>query len=158
RYPLPEMPNRMKIVKTDIYRYSIPMQPFAIATGVMDYAQNIFIRIHTDEGFYGVGEASAFPMIVGETQDTCMLLSRHFAGLWKGKNPQDIPARLKELDTYIAGNYTAKSAFDMALHDIASKAENLPLYKFLGGEKRKIETDITIGIDSAEAMANLAVR
>lgn len=134
------------------------MRPFAIATGVMDYAQNIFIRIHTDEGFCGAGEASAFPMIVGETQDTCMLLARHFAGLWKGKDPQDIPARLKELDSYIAGNYTIKSAFDMALYDIAAKAADLPLYKYLGGEKRVIETDITIGIDSPQAMADLAVQ
>ena len=145
----------MKIIKTDIYRFSIPMQPFAIATGVMNYAQNIFIRIHTDEGFYGVGEASAFPMIVGETQDTCILLAQQFGKLWKDKDPLDIPARLEELNAYIARNYTVKSAFDMALHDIASKAANLPLYKFLGGEKRVVETDITIGIDSADAMASL---
>ena len=46
----------MKILKTDIYKLSIPMHPFTIATGTMHYAQNIFIRIHTDAGFYGVGE------------------------------------------------------------------------------------------------------
>ena len=52
------------------------MVPFTIATGTMDYAQNIFIRIYTDTGIVGVGECSAFPMIVGETQATCYEIDR----------------------------------------------------------------------------------
>jgi L-alanine-DL-glutamate epimerase-like enolase superfamily enzyme len=63
--------SSVTITQIDIYRFSIPMVPFTIATGTMDYAQNVFIRVHTDAGFYGVGECSAFPAIVGETQDTC---------------------------------------------------------------------------------------
>ncbi|MEL4383334.1 hypothetical protein, partial [Shewanella algae] len=58
--------SRMLITHTEIYRYSIPMVPFTIATGTMHFAQNMFIRIHTSEGIQGVGECSAFPMIVGE--------------------------------------------------------------------------------------------
>jgi len=140
-----------------IYRFSIPMVPFTIATGTMDHAQNVFIRVHTDAGFYGVGECSAFPMIVGETQDTCLLMAREFAKLWKGKNALDIPARLQQLHDFTAGNTTIKSAFDMALYDIAAKNAGLPLYKFLGGQKREVETDITIGIDKPEVMAQKAM-
>lgn len=87
----------MKITHTDIYRYSIPMHPFTIATGTMDHAQNIFIRIHTDEGVYGVGECSAFPMIVGETQNTCFVMAKDFASLWKGRNALQIEERMEEL-------------------------------------------------------------
>lgn len=147
----------MKITHTEIYRYSIKMEPFAIATGTMTHAQNTFIRIHTDAGFYGVGECSAFPMIVGETQETNLLLARDFAQLWKGKDPLDLESRLQELDAYIAGNTTIKSAFDMALYDIAAKNADVPLYKFLGGEKQPITTDITIGLKSAEEMAEEAL-
>src|SRR3954471_19326785 len=99
------------ITHIDIYRFSIPMHPFTIATGTMDHAQNVFIRVHTDTGFYGVGECSAFPMIVGETQDTCIAVAQDFAGLWKGKDALDIPARLQQLNDAIAGNGTIKSAF-----------------------------------------------
>ena len=147
----------LTITKIDIFRFSIPMEPFVIATGTMDYAQNVFIRVHTDGGFYGAGECSAFPMIVGETQDTCLVMAREFARLWKGTDALDIPARLRQLDDFTAGNTTIKSAFDMALYDIAAKNAGLPLYRFLGGEKRMVETDITIGIASSEVMAAKAI-
>lgn len=153
--PIVNMPI-MKITHIEIYRYSIKMEPFAIATGTMTHAQNTYIRIYTDAEFYGVGECSAFPMIVGETQETNLLLARDFAQLWKGENPLDIASRLRELDEYIAGNATIKSAFDMALYDIAAKNAKVPLYKFLGGEIRPITTDITIGLKSAEEMAEEA--
>ena len=146
-----------KITHTEIYRFSIPMEPFTIATGTMDHAQNVFIRVHTDAGFYGVGECSAFPMIVGETQDTCLIMAQEFARLWKGHDALNIEERLQQLHDFTAGNSTIKSAFDMALYDIAAKNAGLPLYQHLGGAKRPIETDITIGIDLPESMAQKAI-
>jgi L-alanine-DL-glutamate epimerase-like enolase superfamily enzyme len=150
------MAEQVIITKVDIYRFSIPMVPFTIATGTMAHAQNVFIRVYTDAGFYGVGECSAFPMIVGETQDTCLIMAKEFAKLWIGKDALDIECRLQDLHDFAAGNTTIKSAFDMALYDIAAKDSGLPLYKFLGGEKRIVETDITIGIATPQIMAEKA--
>ncbi|MBS1529208.1 MAG: dipeptide epimerase, partial [Bacteroidetes bacterium] len=48
-------------------------------------------------------------------------------------------------------------AFDMALYDIAAKHAGQPLYRFLGGNRREVESDITIGILSPEAMADKAL-
>ena len=146
----------MNITHTEIYRYTIPMVPFTIATGTMRHAQNIFIRIHTNEGLIGVGECSAFPMIAGETQATCFELAKDFAACWKNKSATDINQRLDELDALIYRNYTAKSAFDLALYDLAAKAANLPLYQFLGGTNRTVESDLTIGIGTPEEMAATA--
>ncbi|MBO9573496.1 MAG: dipeptide epimerase, partial [Chitinophagaceae bacterium] len=146
----------MNITYTDIWKLSIPMHPFTIATGTMQYAQNIFIRIHTDEELIGVGECSAFPMIVGETQGTCFEMARDFAALWKGKSALELEARLQELHDFTAFNSTIKSAFDMALYDIAAKKAEQPLYAFLGGTVKQMETDLTIGIDSPENMAATA--
>lgn len=143
----------MRILHTDIYRFSIPMVPFTIATGTMHYAQNLLIKVHTDSGITGIGECSAFPMIAGETQATCFEMAKDFAGIWKNKQANDIEGRLHELDMYTAGNYTAKSAFDLALYDIAAKAANQPLYEFLGGKRKDIESDLTIGIDEPDKMA-----
>ena len=148
----------MIILHTDIYKFSIPMHPFTIATGTMHYAQNILIRIHTDAGYYGVGECSAFPMIVGETQATCFEMARDFAALWKGRDALALETRMEELHAFTAFNATIKSAFDIALHDLAAKAAGQPLYRFLGGKKKDIETDLTIGIDTPANMAQKAIQ
>ncbi len=147
----------MKITKTEIYKLSIPMFPFTIATGTMHYAQNIFIRLHTDEGLYGVGECSAFPMIVGETQATCFEMAKDFAILWKDKSALKLEERLAELHAFTAFNSTIKSAFDMALYDLHAKKAHMPLYIFLGGTKKNMETDLTVGIDTPENMAAKAL-
>lgn len=147
----------MQITHTHIWKFSIPMHPFTIATGTMHFAQNIFIRIHTDTGLYGVGECSAFPMIAGETQATCFEMAKDFATLWKNKDASDIPARMQELHAFTAFNSTIKSAFDMALFDLAAKQQQQPLYAFLGGQQKALETDLTIGIDTPENMAATAL-
>jgi L-Ala-D/L-Glu epimerase len=146
----------MVIEKIQIYKYSIPMHPFTIATGTMDFAQNILIKIFTNTGFIGIGECSAFPMIVGETQNTCYEMAKDFAALWKGKDASNIEDRLNELHLFTAGNGTIKSAFDMALYDIAAQHANQPLYEYLGGTKKEMLTDITVGIGSPETMATQA--
>src|SRR5690349_20826715 len=143
----------MTILHTDIYKFSIPMHPFTIATGTMHFAQNIFIRVHTDAGIYGVGECSAFPMIVGETQSTCFEMAKAFAALWKGKDAGDIIGRLKDLDDFTAFNTTIKSAFDMALYDIAAKRSGKPLYEYPGGTPQPLETDLPMGIDPPSSKA-----
>lgn len=143
----------MRITHTDIYQFPIPMEPFTIATGTMDYAQNTLIKIHTDSGLTGLGECSAFPMIAGETMQTCFIMAREFAAIIKGKDPLQIDDRLDEIQAFAAFNATIKSAFDMALFDLAAKEKHLPLYQFLGGSPRPIETDLTIGIGSPEWMA-----
>ncbi len=146
----------MLITHIEIYKYTIPMVPFTIATGTMEFAQNLLIRVHTDGGIVGIGECSAFPMIAGETQATCYEMAKDFARLWKNKPALQIEERLGELDLFTAGNYTAKSAFDLALYDMASKAANQPLYRYLGGAQKEIESDLTIGIDTPEKMAATA--
>src|SRR3984957_5576218 len=137
----------MTILYIDIYKLSIPMYPFTIATGTMDHAQNTLLHVHTDAGYYGVGECSAFPMIVGETQATCFEMAKDFAALWKGKDPLDIEARMQQLHAFTAFNATIKSAFDMALHDLAARSTNQPLYRYLGGRRKPLETDLTNAIE-----------
>lgn len=133
------------------------MHPFRIATGTMYYAQNLFIRVETDEGLTGVGECSAFPPIVGETQATCFEMAKDFARLWKDKAALEMDLRLQELNHFTAFNTTVKSAFDMALYDLAAQHAGLPLYKYLKGKKKPLETDLTIGISEPETMAATAL-
>lgn len=153
-YLRPIMPGN--ITHTEIFRLSIPMEPFVIATEVSTVAQNIFIRMHSSDGLTGMGECSAFPMLTGETQSTCFEVGKDLARLIKGKDAYDIAGRMNEMDAYIARNTTIKSAFDMAMHDLSAKRDGIPLYEFLGGKRKRIVTDLTIGIDEPANMAETA--
>src|SRR5690606_3383155 len=88
----------------------------------------------------------------------CLVVAREFARLWKGRNPLDIETRMQELQGFIAGNSTIKSAFDMSLYDLAAKAAGQPLWQFLGGEKRPVVTDVTVGIGPVEEMVDQAIK
>jgi L-alanine-DL-glutamate epimerase-like enolase superfamily enzyme len=63
------------------------------------------------------------------------------------------------MNKVIYGNNSIKSAFDMALYDIAAQHSNVPLYKFLGGTKNKtIATDMTVGLAEPDKMAAEAAK
>jgi L-alanine-DL-glutamate epimerase-like enolase superfamily enzyme len=61
------------------------------------------------------------------------------------------------MDAYLPHNTTLKSAVDMALFDIAAQVAGLPLYSFLGGHRREMETDLTIGIGDPEEAGDKAL-
>ncbi len=63
---------------------------------------------------------------------------------------------MREAGRLIDANPSILAAFDMALYDIAGQAAGLPLFRFLGGEKVAIETDITADLDTPERMAERA--
>ena len=150
----------MNIERIEIFKLDIPLtEPFVISLGTMLDAGNLAVRIHTDSGVYGTGEASPLPTVVGEIQESEFVLARDFAKVLCGKKPLEIENRLADLDKIVAGNFTLKSAFDMALYDIAAKSANMPLYRFLGGaDDRVVFTDMTVGINTPEYMAEKALQ
>ncbi len=148
----------MLITRIELYAYNIPMKPFIISLGTLHEAKNVLVKFFTDDGIVGWGEGSPFPMIVGETQESDLALAKDFSNLLLNKNPLDISACMKLLNDYVPNNPTVKSAFDMALYDIASQHAGVPLYKFLGGEKKVLHTDHTVSIGTANEMADASIK
>ena len=148
------------ITKVEVIKLNILYkEPFVISLGVIPSATNVLVRIHSSDGFVGTGECAPFVFIVGETQETVFELSKQLAGLLKGKDPYELNERLAEIDKAVYANYTMKSAFDMALYDLAAKRAGLPLYQYLGGSNnRDIYTDMTISIGAPEKVAADALR
>ena len=76
-----------------------------------------------------------------------------------GQEPVAIGECSKRMDQVIYGNSSIKSAFDIALYDIASQEAGLPLYAFLGGSKNKVlVTDYTVSLGDKHKMANDALK
>ena len=144
-----------RIRSVEVIKLNIPYkEPFVIALGVIPEASNVVIRIHTDDDLTGTGECAPFVYIAGETQETVFTLSVKLANILIGKDPCAIEERMQEIDRAVKGNYTMKSAFDMALFDILAQRAEMPLYRLLGGaNKREVHTDMTISIGSPEKVA-----
>jgi len=143
------------ITKVELFKINIPYkEPFVISLGVIPSATNVLVKIHCSDGLIGTGECAPFVFIVGETQETVFELSKQIGKMLKGRNPYEIHTRLHEIEKAVYGNYTMKSAFDMALYDLMAQKANMPLYQLLGGSNnRTIYTDMTISIGLPEKMA-----
>jgi L-alanine-DL-glutamate epimerase-like enolase superfamily enzyme len=150
--------TEIRISSVDIFKASIPMiAPFRIALGVISEADYLFVRVDTDGGVFGWGETTPISQITGDTQSINLAAAKDLARLLLGTNPLDIESRVTEMARFLAFNSSVRAAFDIALHDVAGKVAGLPLYALLGGGKRQLRTDITIGIDEPAAMARRAV-
>src|SRR5690606_32385519 len=111
----------LKIEQVDIYKLFIPLhEPFVISLGKVENAENIIVVIKTNEGITGFGECSPYLTINGESIDTCFIVGQYLAKVLKGKDPLDIKDCTRKMNRTIFGNSSIKSAFDIALHDIAS--------------------------------------
>lgn len=150
--------NTPIITRIELYKINLDfVTPFRIALGEAKRGEGIAVRMFADTGLVGVGEGSPYWFITGENQAISFEASKTIAKLLLGKNPLAIEARLREIDSYFVYNSTSKSAFDMALYDLLAKQAGLPLYALLGGEKREIVTDFTIGIGDPQTMAQKAL-
>ena len=150
--------EEIKITHIDIYKLNIELhEPFVIAVGTQWDSKCIAIKIHTNHNIYGVGEASPILVLQGETQETSFEMAKMFSKVLIGKSPLEIEKRIAEINSITPWNYAIKSAFDMALYDIASKYAGMPLYKFLGGANDKLLIiDKTVTINTPEIMAEKA--
>jgi len=97
----------------------------------------VSLKIYTDEGLYGVGDAT----LNGRELSVASYLNDHIVPMLVGRDPHQIEDIWQFL---YRGAYwrkgpvtmTAISAVDMALWDIKAKAANMPLYQLLGGKSR----------------------
>jgi L-alanine-DL-glutamate epimerase-like enolase superfamily enzyme len=147
----------LQITGISVSRANIPLvAPFRIALGVISEAESLFVRVDTDAGVCGWGETSPISQITGDTQAISLAAAADLAKLLLGKDPLDIEGRVAEMGRFMAFNSGVRSAFDMALYDVAGKVAGLPLYALLGGRKRSLGSDQTIGLDEPQAMAEKA--
>jgi L-alanine-DL-glutamate epimerase-like enolase superfamily enzyme len=120
----------MKITEVEIFDIHCPERP---------PWNPVFVRIHTDEGIHGLGEAglaydwghSAAAAMIKEIAEAVLIGFDPFKTelLWS--------RMLRESFWGLGGGpvlYSAMSAIDTALWDIKGKALGLPVYQLLGGK------------------------
>ncbi len=150
----------LTIQQIEIYQNPIPLkEQFITSLGLHDCAENVIVVIRTANGLTGYGECSPYAPINGENMDTTFTVARLLAKVLIGKDALNIEAAHALMDKVIYTNNSIKSAFDIALYDIAAQQAGVPLYKLLGGNNnKKLVTDYTVSIGEPGKMAADAIK
>lgn len=131
----------MKITQVETIPVQVPIKSWLAirsSLGAHTVSPFLLVKIYTDEGIIGLGEASCTPRWSGEDQVTAAhFIQSLLAPQLEGENPEDIERLTAKLHRALAGNPFTKAALEMALWDILGKAVGLPLYRLLGGPVRE---------------------
>lgn len=145
----------MKITGIDIGRISVPLKtPFKTALRTVNSVEDIIVKITTDTGNVGYGEAPPTGVITGDTTGAIIgAIEEHIKKNIIGMEIENFEALMIKLNNCMVKNTSAKAAVDIALYDLYGQLFGAPLYKLLGGYRKEIVTDITISVNSPEEMA-----
>jgi len=147
----------LKIKDVEIYYFDIDLdEPFTISLGTVTSTNGVLVRVLTDGGIVGLGEACPFQPITGETQETNIAAARSIRDMLRGKDPLAIEAANRTLGAFVHSNPSIVAAYDMALYDILGKVAGLPVFRLLGGDKTTFETDVTTGMNTRAKMVQSA--
>ncbi len=146
----------MKITEIKTGTISIPLRtPFKTSLRTIDHIVSIVVSIHTDSGLVGFGEAHPTGPITGESMGSVRGAIHEFISpKLIGKYIENLEDTLNAMDGAILKNTSAKAAVEMAIYDLFGKHFGMPVYRLLGGYRDKVETDLTISVNSPEEMAS----
>lgn len=132
----------MRIVRVETHPVRIPLKPerrMISALGRHEVSDFVLVRLVTDDGLEGVGEATVTVCWSGETVwGACAVINHIFAPVIVGCDPLDRAEIERRLDTVAVDNWFAKAAVEMACWDIAGRAAGKPVYELLGGACRSL--------------------
>jgi len=127
----------VKIVKVEALHITVPMtSPFRKAGRVIHDADNALVRIETDDGVVGWGEAAAAPLLTGDTGSRIASSIAFLAEFLIGQDPLSVASLHARLSKAMLHNDSAVCAIDMALYDIAGKHLGVPVFELIGGRSR----------------------
>ena len=121
-------PIRMKPVKADWGSSQVSHVP-GMAT--------VILRITTDSGVFGLGEAASGPAYFNQTLGSLLDWLRNYSKALYDCNPLDIANAHRIMD-HVSGEFPtgcqpARAGIDLALYDIIGKVQGRPVYEILGG-------------------------
>lgn len=149
----------MKIIKAEIIGIHLPLEtPFIISYETYDYMPSIIVKLETDDGMVGYGEAVPDEHVTGETFfSTIEVLKHQLLPSIMGESPFAIERIHHIMENRINANPAAKAAIDIACYDLMGKCTGKPIYDLIGG---KFHDELTfpkvLSIEEPEVMAEKA--
>jgi len=137
----------MKIARVEVFVLGFPFRAvFVLAGGVAGdtstLSHRVLVKLTTESGAVGWGEATPTPRWTYETTETIVsTLRRYLVPAVQGIEVWNLDALHRAMDRAIApgvttGSPLAKSAIDVAAHDAWGRALGVPVYQLLGACRR----------------------
>ena len=108
----------MKITKLELFHIAIPfVEPYKLSRvyGTLDNAHAVILKMRTDKGIIGLGEADPMNPFTEETPGSVMAVMRdHIGPLLIGRDPRQIASIESFLDQVVHGQLMARGAVNMA--------------------------------------------
>jgi L-alanine-DL-glutamate epimerase-like enolase superfamily enzyme len=150
----------MKIKKIELGKIQIPLKtPFITALRHVDMAEDLIVKITTDDGHTGYGNAPATVVITGDSHESVGAAITNIIGpAILGMDIDERAGILQRIQTAMVHNTSAKAAVDIAVHDLFGQHYGLPLYRLFGGLHTSITSDLTISINEPSIMVQDALQ
>lgn len=126
-------------------RWPLRMQRSQGFGDVQASVPGVVLRLRTEDGLAGWGEAAPLPAFFGTVEGSAAALNVHLRPLIIGRSAEDLPGIMAQADRSLAGHPEAKAAIEMALIDIIGQARRVPAALLLGGvHRREIPLSVSI--------------
>src|SRR5262249_54132508 len=112
------------------------LKPVIMAGEEVRRADNVLVRIETEDGTVGWGEAASAPVMTGEALESIVAAINYLSVALDGREPDDIDGARAAMDGRMYANHGAKAAIEIALHDLTGRAKQKPVHALLGEKNR----------------------
>lgn len=161
----------MRIVRLEVIPIALPFRErYRTASGELTEREMVVIRIHTDLGFQGLGEAVPLSLrggprlgqVASELAACGPALAGADASAAQTGVPSEIRAWVWELLNRCRRQHVGPqviSALDIGLHDLAGRISGLPVWRLLGAKDApEVPCNATLDAGDPAAVAEKAAR
>jgi L-Ala-D/L-Glu epimerase len=149
----------VRITAVEAIPFAVPYRkPARFASGAVERADNVLVRVHSDAGITGSAEAQPRPYTYGETQVSIVSTIRDvLAPAIAGLDPLATERVHAACAAAIHRNEVARHAIDLAVWDLVGKLLGQPCSTLLGGYASDVEVAHMLSYDTPDLMAAEAV-
>ncbi|MGB0867118.1 MAG: hypothetical protein ACPGSC_11450, partial [Granulosicoccaceae bacterium] len=128
-----------KIVGFDVWHTQLPVNARRDhGIGSVEHVVDVvFLRLQSEDGTEGFGEASSWSVFTGSAEASYWALNRYFRPLVVGRSVGERSAIMADAAKAVAHCTEAKAALDTALLDLQGRLSDLPVWGLLGGQCRE---------------------